>query len=70
MPRLTSEERKRRAWRHNSFLGNVTMAKTNMNFIILSDTTTPAAKVAAMKVNEQLDKLLPLLKTRDDSTLE
>lgn len=66
---LTTEERKRRVWRHNSYLGNVTMAQANMKAIISSDTTTPAAKLAALRVMERLEELYPLLKTRDDSTL-
>lgn len=61
---MAAAKKRVEVWRHNSFLGHVAMARSNMRGISQSSTATVAAKSKAVKISILLEELIPLLKER------
>lgn len=57
---------RQRRHKHNSFMGFVTMCRTNMHTIYVSDTTTPEAKALANRIGDLSYVLQQELKKRVD----
>lgn len=56
--------KRRRVWKHNSFLGHARMAEANMRAIRASGTASDLAKNIACRIECELELLLDALKTR------
>lgn len=64
---LETVAKRKRVWRHNGFLGTVSMAQKGMWNIMTSDTATPQAKELANELRNDLLALYELLKERVDA---
>jgi hypothetical protein len=58
--------KRQKVWRHNGFLGGVSMARKSMLAIMNSTTATRRAKQQANMVLALLNDLYPMLKERVD----
>jgi hypothetical protein len=59
-------DKKRRIWRHNSFLGHAVMMRQQLNAILAADSTTPETKQIARSMLGLVSKLQNSLATRKD----
>ena len=63
---ISAHDKRKRIWRHNSFIGHTCMMRANLNSILASDTTTAETKHIASSMLGLVTKLQNSLATRVD----
>lgn len=62
-------ERRKRVWRHNSFIGHATMMQRQAQNMLEADSTSYLAKSIARRISELSADLAKELKTRIDAPI-